>query len=187
MVGADESICCNTFSLLLLRIDSFTRTGSKKCAPPFELQWHAWISSEWLPSHTCSSHLLFGVSCGENRGDSNSWPIPSVVWRNGTWTFHSNLTVTSSYPGRIQLKTSVWAIFFKGTKPDRNCVECLPKFKAKNEMKQICWNGWMMEIWNQLTLLFVVRCCYSFFVHNREGDDKMRMENEKMQAKLGSV
>jgi hypothetical protein len=29
-----------------------------------------------------------------------------------------------------------------------------------------------------------VRCCYSFFVHNREGDDKMSVENEKMQKIL---
>ena len=41
----------------------------------------------------------------------------------------------------------------------------------------------MMEILNQLqlTLLFSVRCCCSLFVHNREGDDKMSVENEKMQ------
>ena len=40
----------------------------------------------------------------------------------------------------------------------------------------------MMEIFHQLTLLFSVRCSESFFVHNREGDDKMSVENEKMQT-----
>jgi hypothetical protein len=40
----------------------------------------------------------------------------------------------------------------------------------------------MMEIFHQLTLLIAVRCSDSFFVHNREGDDKMSVENEKMQT-----
>ncbi len=40
----------------------------------------------------------------------------------------------------------------------------------------------MMEILIQLILLFAVRCSDSFFVHNREGDDKMSVENKKMQT-----
>ena len=44
----------------------------------------------------------------------------------------------------------------------------------------------MMEIFHQLTLLFSVRCSESFFVHNREGDDKMSVDNEKMQTDVAT-
>jgi hypothetical protein len=43
-----------------------------------------------------------------------------------------------------------------------------PKRKTKwNKFAEMRWNGWMMEISHQLTLLFSVRCCCrpcSFFV-----------------------
>ena len=45
----------------------------------------------------------------------------------------------------------------------------------------------MMEILIQLTLLFAVRCSSdSFFVHNREGDVKMSVENKKMQTDVAN-
>jgi hypothetical protein len=41
--------------------------------------WAVWLRQS-------SSHLLFGVSCGENRGEINFSPLPSVVFRNETLT-----------------------------------------------------------------------------------------------------
>jgi hypothetical protein len=65
------------------------------------------------------------------------------------------------------------------------CVECLSK---RNQTKLQKWlNDENIELTYPFicrTLLLQFLCCD---VHNREGDDKMSVENEKMQAKLCSV
>ena len=57
--------------------------------------------------------------------------------------------------------------------------------EKRNETNLLKWLNYG-NISSTYPFLFAVRCS-SLFVHNREGDDKMSVENENMQAKLGSV
>ena len=149
-----------------------TATSQSFLTHPVELRWLTVIVISPLPlplsqssyqssSHTAatsSCHLLFGVSCGENKGEIDFLPFPSVVWRNGTWTFHSNLTVTSSYPGRIQLKTDIF----------RNC---------RNEL----W-GSNYLFFSALVHLYMGQC--TFGVQSQPEIKSRKCESQRITVKL---